>query len=294
MSFFTGSLTLAALALLSALGLEYHLRQRDHDRRKPIDASKFDINNDMYHHVDWWTETSEMRALRAMTPARASYFDRVAQQTLPAGTAPKILDIGCGAGFVAMEMASKGYEVVGVDPSHQSLEQARAKAASIEWSQETTSPRFVTGNALALSIPDESVDYVIMADVLEHIGDLPAAVREAARVLKPGGIFSFDTINRTRKSWLLTIFALQHLGIGGICPPNTHDWALYITPDELRDIFAENNLQIQEIKGLQISISPSFVWKMLTFDTFDPKDVFIGDDTDANYIGFAVKQPNAN
>ena len=90
-----------------------------------------------------------MRALRAMTPTRATYFEQVLRRELGPAVTPKLLDVGCGAGFVAIEMAERvsqhagdlhaptllcslwpqGFPVVGIDPSESSLEQARNEAA---------------------------------------------------------------------------------------------------------------------------------------------------------------------
>lgn len=151
-------------------------------------------------------------------------------------------------------------------------------------------PTFITGTADLLRFESGSVDAVIMADVLEHIGDLPAVIREVSRVLKVGGVFLFDTINRTRWSWLVTIFALQHLGVGGLCPPNTHDWSLYIRPDELTHLLAQNSFQLRELRGLQFSLSPRLVWMVLSGANIEPDQFEVGDDISANYIGYAVKQ----
>mmetsp|Transcript_22089 Transcript_22089/g.56223 ORF Transcript_22089/g.56223 Transcript_22089/m.56223 type:complete len:171 (+) Transcript_22089:3-515(+) len=70
-----------------------------------------------------------------------------------------------------------------------------------------------------------------MADVLEHLLDLPRAIQQVRRVLRPGGVLVFDTINRSYKSYLLTIVLAQEAM--GMVPPHTHDWRLYIKPHEL-------------------------------------------------------------
>jgi 2-polyprenyl-6-hydroxyphenyl methylase/3-demethylubiquinone-9 3-methyltransferase len=218
-------------ALLAALGVEVYLRSRDVDRTRAVDASLYLIDNDLYNHIDWWND-STMGALRALTPARVEYFSSVIEQHVGASESrgQTLLDIGCGAGFVAMMLAEKGYKVVGVDMSLKSLQQARVKADSVTWNDTQTKPRFVHNDAAHLQMPPQTVDVVIMADVLEHIGDLNKTMIEVNRVLRPGGLFLFDTINRTRRSWLLAIVVLQYLGIGGIMPPNTHDWSLFIRP----------------------------------------------------------------
>jgi 2-polyprenyl-6-hydroxyphenyl methylase/3-demethylubiquinone-9 3-methyltransferase len=276
-------MTVATLALL----LELHLRRKDVDRRAPVDASLYLIDNEFYSHVDWWSADSTMRALRAMTPTRADYF-AAALRRVSIAPRPTILDVGCGAGFVALAMAERNFTVIGVDPSANALQQARDETATR--SLAVPAPTFVTGSADLLRFESGTVDAIIMADVLEHIGDLPAALREVARVLKVGGVFLFDTINRTRWSWLVTIFALQHLGVGGLCPPNTHDWSLYIRPDELTHLLDANALELRELRGLQFSLSPRLIWMVLSGANIEPDQFEVGSDISANYIGYAVKK----
>ena len=79
--------------------------------------------------------------------------------------------------------------------------------------------------------PAGSFDGVVMADVLEHLLDLPSAVREVRRVLRPGGVLVFDTINRTYKSYLFAVLLAQE--VAAMVPPNTHDWRLFIKPHEM-------------------------------------------------------------
>ena len=73
---------------------------------------------------------------------------------------------------------------------------------------------------------------------MEHLHDLKKFVSEAHRVLKPGGVFVFDTINR---SWLSWIFAIQVMQRGfGTPPPGTHDHRMFITVEEAVKLFQEN------------------------------------------------------
>ena len=71
--------------------------------------------------------------------------------------------------------------------------------------------------------------------------DLDAVVRETARVLKPGGLYLYDTINRTRLSKLVVIKLSQEWAVHGLrCPANLHDWDQFITPAELRGTLARH------------------------------------------------------
>ena len=79
--------------------------------------------------------------------------------------------------------------------------------------------------------PPDCFDGVVVADVLEHLYDLPTAVEQIGRVLRPGGVLVFDTINRTYASYVLAI-AIAQEGLR-VVPPATHDWRLFIKPDEL-------------------------------------------------------------
>jgi ubiquinone/menaquinone biosynthesis C-methylase UbiE len=94
---------------------------------------------------------------------------------LPAGDA---LDVACGTGRVTAILAELGHSVVGVDPSEEMLDRARAKGLSAT---------FRTGSFERLPSEDSSADLVTCMLALTHVTDLGPAFREFARVLRPGG-----------------------------------------------------------------------------------------------------------
>ena len=136
----------------------------------------------------WWSdEIRWVRTLKAMVPGRLSWFD-----TLVEWEGRDVLDIGCAGGFMAEALARRDARVTGIDPAGEAIGAARRHAAA-----EGLQIRYDTGVGEDLPYPDKSFDIVVTVDVLEHVQDLGKVLSETFRVLRPGGRFLFDTINRT-------------------------------------------------------------------------------------------------
>jgi len=90
----------------------------------------------------------------------------------------RTLDACCGTGDLAVAAEHAGARVVGLDFSERMLERARRKSPTIEW---------VRGNLLALPFADASFESATVGFGVRNVEDLPAAVRELRRVLRPGG-----------------------------------------------------------------------------------------------------------
>jgi len=90
------------------------------------------------------------------------------------------LEIGCGEGRVARDLARRGHRVTGVDASPTLLRYAREADPGGHYSE---------ADAAALPFPDGAFDLVVAYNALMDMADMPGAVREAARVLEPGGRF---------------------------------------------------------------------------------------------------------
>jgi SAM-dependent methyltransferase len=89
-----------------------------------------------------------------------------------------ILDIGCGPGALAKALAARGASVTGIDPNAAMI--AAASAA-------VPDGHFAVASAERLTFPDGSFDGAVFLNSLHHLSDARAALREAARVVKPGG-----------------------------------------------------------------------------------------------------------
>jgi demethylmenaquinone methyltransferase/2-methoxy-6-polyprenyl-1,4-benzoquinol methylase len=101
----------------------------------------------------------------------------------------RALDACCGTGDLAIASRKRGASVVGLDFSERMLERARAKRGDVEW---------MRGDLLALPFENESFDAVTVGFGVRNVEDLPAALVEMRRVLRPGGRVGILEITRPR------------------------------------------------------------------------------------------------
>lgn len=103
-------------------------------------------------------------------------------------TGMDLLDLGCGPGTITLDLAARVApgKVVGIDPAGDVI--AQAEARRVELGVDNVS--FSTGDAYALELDDASFDVAHAHQVLQHLTDPAAALREMHRVLKPGGILA--------------------------------------------------------------------------------------------------------
>lgn len=107
---------------------------------------------------------------------------RLAERVSELAAGDAVADIGCGPGTAARRAARRGASVVGVDPAPVML-----RAARFLTRRSAHAVRYAEGSAEALPLPDSSVSVVWSIASVHHWADLDAGLREARRVLQPGG-----------------------------------------------------------------------------------------------------------
>ena len=281
------------------------------DRTRPIPPAQLVIDNDYYERIDdqqWWDACGPAAILHAINGPRLRFY----HAALGDLGGRLVLDAGCGGGLVAKGLVEAGAIVVGLDQSPRSLEVARRAIARPSAGGGAAGPsagssppvggdggvaapsagggsarrgRFhpAGGRLERLPFADGAFDAVVAADVLEHVPDLPAVVRELGRVLAPGGSLAFDTINRTLWAWFTALWGAERLL--GLLPRRTHEWRLLIRPGELDVLLRGAGLVPVASAGLAPAVGPADVIRGLLRRRIDIPEFRIGSDRRASYLG---------
>jgi 2-polyprenyl-6-hydroxyphenyl methylase / 3-demethylubiquinone-9 3-methyltransferase len=202
----------------------------------PAEVAKF---SDLAHR--WWDTESEFKPLHQINPLRLGWI-----QEHVSLTGKRVLDVGCGGGILSDAMARAGADVLGIDMSGKAL--GVAKLHALEAQTRGVSYREVSAEQLAAESPG-TFDVVTCMEMLEHVPDPASVVRACAQLVKPGGHVFFSTLNRNPKSFLLAIVGAEY--VLGMLPKGTHEYAKFITPDELARFARLAQLDVQGMKGLE-------------------------------------------
>jgi len=114
----------------------------------------------------------------------------------------KILDIGCGPGVMAKEVANRGYEIFGMDYSHNMIEKAKAICNT---KVRTT---FLQGDIESLPFEGSVFDMVLCLGIISYLKSENKALHEMSRVLKPGGTLILSSLNKVSLAKCLDISVL--------------------------------------------------------------------------------------
>ena len=202
---------------------------------------------------EWWDPTGKFRPLHKIAPARLQFFreqicrhfgrDEAADQALNGLT---LIDIGCGGGLVAEPMAKQGATVTAIDPAENNI-----KAAEIHAKQQNITVNYQACRAEDMIERGETFDVVFCLEVVEHVPNVANFVDLISKLLAPGGLMILSTINRTGKAFALAIVGAEYMLKW--LPKGTHQWARFVTPEELQQCVKEAGLQPRETRGLVFS-----------------------------------------
>lgn len=207
----------------------------------PADVARFSAIAD-----EWWRPTGPLGALHALNPVRLTFLrDQMLARFQRDGAARRpfegltLLDVGCGGGLLCEPMARLGFSVVGLDASEENIAVARAHAAegglSIDY-------RAATVEALR-GAGEGAFDVVLNMEVIEHVADPKAFLRDCAALVAPGGLMVVATLNRTLKSLALAKIAAER--ILRWAPVGAHDWRKFLAPREIEGFLKGTGLTVE-------------------------------------------------
>ena len=154
-----------------------------------------------------------------------------------------LLDVGCGAGIFSEALARSGARVSGIDLSPAVIKAAKQHAAhenlSIDYHE----------IAIENFHPVEQFDLITCMELLEHVPNPCELIKECARLLRPGGLIFFSSLNRNLKSYALAILGAEY--ILGLLPRGTHSYAQFIKPSELRQWAQAAHLKLVDLQGIR-------------------------------------------
>ena len=201
----------------------------------------------------WWDPEGPFRPLHALNAFRVEYllerlatrFGRDAEAERPlAGLS--VLDVGCGGGILSESMARLGAKVTGIDVVEKNIAIARLHA---ERNGKTIDYRHTAAGALADT--GKTFDIVLNMEVVEHVADLDAFMRDCGRLTRPGGTMAVSTINRTPKSWLFAIVGAEY--VLRLLPRGTHRWSMFRKPAEVEACLEDSGLALDELTGVAMN-----------------------------------------
>lgn len=187
----------------------------------------------------WWDPDGESRPLHDLNPVRAAY---VAERVALKGA--KVADVGCGGGLLSEALATAGAQVTGIDLGEKVIEIAKLHLYE---SHLTVDYRLQSSAELAAAEP-ASFDAVCCMEMIEHVPDPEALVRDLAAMLKPGGALFMSTLNRTPAAFGAAILGAEY--VMRLLPRGTHHYAQFLKPSELARLLRHAGLELEDVSGL--------------------------------------------
>ena len=213
----------------------------------------------------WWDPQGEFKTLHDVNPLRIRFIQDYADLQ-----GKRIVDVGCGGGILTEGLAKHGADALGIDLSEDLIDIADLHGLE---SGVKAHYKKISAEALAEQEP-EGFDHVTCMEMLEHVPDPGSIISACAKMVKPGGMVFFSTLNRVPKAYLLAIVAAEHLL--KMVPKGTHEYKTFIKPSELSQTARSVGLELQGMVGIE-------------YNPFN-KRFSLGKDIDVNYIA-AFQRP---
>ncbi|AHE98479.1 bifunctional 2-polyprenyl-6-hydroxyphenol methylase/3-demethylubiquinol 3-O-methyltransferase UbiG [Thioalkalivibrio paradoxus] len=201
--------------------------------------------------ANWWDPQGPFWPLHVLNRVRSGWIvEQLARELERDASAAeplrglRMLDVGCGGGILSESMARHGAEVLGIDVAPRNIAIARDHAEA-----QGLSIRY---RPIALEHLDENgFDVVLNLEVIEHVVDPQAFLRECLSRVRPEGFLVLATLNRTLASFVAGIIGAEYLF--RLLPRGTHQWRRFVRPKELTDPLQAAGCRIVARSGVGVN-----------------------------------------
>ncbi len=213
-----------------------------------VDAREVDFYSRLAE--TWWDREGPFWPLHKLNALRIDYIrdhlcrhfglDATGQQPLQGLS---VLDVGCGGGILSESMARLGATVTGIDVVDKNIRIARLHA---DVSGLDIDYRLAT--AADLSSAGERYDVVLNMEVVEHVVDVEAFMRDCNSLVADKGVMFVATINRNPLAWLVAIVGAEY--VLRWLPRGTHRYRMLRKPQEVTALLERGGLTVKDSVGV--------------------------------------------
>ncbi len=214
---------------------------------KNITINKKEIDKFSKLASEWWNPNGKFKPLHKFNPVRLSYIkESITKKFNRSIKDIKILDIGCGGGLLCEPLSRLGANVIGIDASEKNIKIAKTHAR-----ENDLKIRYFCASPENF-YHKEKFDVILNMEIVEHVKDINLFLKESSKFLKKNGIMFIATLNKTLKSYIFAIIGAEY--VLRWLPIGTHDWNMFVKPDDLIKICKNNSLYLDEILGVKYNV----------------------------------------
>ncbi len=222
----------------------------------------------------WWDPQGPFWPLHKLNDLRIAYiqdklchhFSRRRDSERPL-EGLRVLDVGCGGGILSESMARLGADVTGIDVVEKNI-----RIASLHAADAALDINYRVATASEVAASGKKYDVVLNMEVVEHVADVDAFMRDCTRLTADSGVMFVATINRTAKAWLFAIFGAEY--VLRWLPKGTHRWSMFRQPAEIEAHLEAGGLVVRDTTGVaanpfarSLHLTPSVAVNYMMFCT---------------------------